>query len=226
MQLHLLGHRPRYHNAVGREHSAQVALDGAEPEQVDNRLGDIIENELETVRLIPFFLHVEQSVGRHPAAELDFGALLDDRREHIGRRVDDIRIAIEMGHDRIQAIGFGERAIVTQIVCHLRHHHIESRESQREARDVERRGGFVAAQGGKEILESYLHKSEIRASVFKQQYVVVAEVVVRRGYDLLARLQPLGDFVILRILAADADIAAIGHRSTRRLSTGRTIRGG
>ena len=169
MQLHLLGHRPRYHNAVGREHSAQVALDGAEPEQVDNRLGDIIENELETVRLIPFFLHVEQSVGRHPAAELDFGALLDDRREHIGRRVDDIRIAIEMGHDRIQAIGFGERAIVTQIVCHLRHHHIESRESQREARDVE-----------------------------------------RRGYDLLARLQPLGDFVILRILAADADIAAIG----------------
>lgn len=43
--------------------------------------------------------------------------------------------------------------------------------------------------------------------LLKYQHFVVAEVVVAGGDDLFARLQAFEDFVELRVLAADADLA-------------------
>ena len=47
------------------------------------------------------------------------------------------------------------------------------------------------------------------------QHLIVAEVVVARGDDLFARLQAFEDFVVLRVLTADADLAFHGLAAVR-----------
>ena len=42
----------------------------------------------------------------------------------------------------------------------------------------------------------------------KHQYFIVAEGVVAGGDDFFSRLQAFKNFVVLRVLAADADFAA------------------
>ena len=50
----------------------------------------------------------------------------------------------------------------------------------------------------------------------KHQHLIITEIVVSRSDDLFARLEPFEDFIILRILAADADFATYGLSSFRR----------
>ena len=167
----------------------EVSLHRTEAQQVERRQRYIVHHsrifgEAELRLLHP---HGPLPVARNDGAALDLGALRQRRLEGTARRDQRESAAYPVGIHRPDAVGISDRTVVAQIVGHLHHHHVECREGQRQARDVQHRGHLVTPQRRNEILECYFHLSNCNFNRFPSSGSHVTRRPVRARGSRLRR---------------------------------------